>query len=53
MQTQKDERAGEKQEETLHLVVMLVALVLVTGVLIKISFLACFENEIDQVDLSW
>jgi len=43
-----DERVGAEQEETFMVVVMLVTLVLVTGVLVKISFLACFADEISE-----
>ena len=50
-----DERVGAHQEETFMVVAMLVTLVLVTGVLVKISFLACFADEIPPqgTDVQW
>ena len=41
-------RPGAEQEGTLQILVMLCALFAVTGILIKVSFLACFADEIPE-----
>ena len=41
-------RPGAEQEGTLQVLVMLCALFAVTGILIKVSFLACFADEIPE-----
>jgi len=50
---QKNVRAGKDQEESLELVVMLLVLLLLTCVLVKVSFLACFTDEITEGDAGW
>lgn len=44
--------AGAEQEATLQFALMIVTLFLVTGALVKISFLACFADEISE-GLAW
>jgi len=50
---QKKVRAGKDQEEGLGLVVMILALLSLTCVMGKISFLSCFDDEVTADDAGW